>query len=127
MPKNQNTLPPRLLSQLYHDVDVCQRREASEATVTMDPLMNNQKKQKKKKATSTKKESYDKNAVAIVKSVSQMGCVSQDSEFFGFSKRQTSLGKPDVMSWDRFVEYDSLNLRHVKRVSGTKKKTIAWE
>ena len=39
--KNQNTLPPRLLSQPYHEVEVCRRREASEAKVTMDPFFDN--------------------------------------------------------------------------------------
>ena len=37
-------------------------------------------KKPKKRATSQKEESDDKNAVAIVKSVSQLGCVSQDSD-----------------------------------------------
>ena len=35
--KNQNTLAPRLLSQPYHEVEVCQGREVSEAKVTMGP------------------------------------------------------------------------------------------
>ena len=39
--KKQNTLPPRFLSQPYHEVEVCQRREASEAKVTMDPFFDN--------------------------------------------------------------------------------------
>ena len=33
--KNQNTLPPHLLSQPYHDVEVCRGIEVSEAKVTM--------------------------------------------------------------------------------------------
>ena len=39
--KNQNTLPPRLLSQPYHEVEVCRGREVSEAKVTMGPFFNN--------------------------------------------------------------------------------------
>ena len=39
--KNQNTLPPRLPSQPFHEVEVCQRREASEAKVTMGPFFEN--------------------------------------------------------------------------------------
>ena len=38
---NRNTLPPRLLSQPYHEVEVCRRREASEAKVTMVPFFDN--------------------------------------------------------------------------------------
>ena len=33
--KNQNTLPPHLLSQPHHEVEVCRGREVSEATGTM--------------------------------------------------------------------------------------------
>ena len=39
--KNQNTLPPHLPSQPFHEVDVCRRREASEAKVTMGPFFDN--------------------------------------------------------------------------------------
>ena len=39
--KNQNTLPPRLLSQPYHEVEVCQGRDVSEAKVIMGPFFNN--------------------------------------------------------------------------------------
>ena len=42
--------------------------------------MNNQIKSQKRATSPQKKESDDKNAVAIVKSVSQLGCVSQDSD-----------------------------------------------
>ena len=35
--KNQNTLP-HLLSQPYHEVEVCRGREVSEAKVTMGPF-----------------------------------------------------------------------------------------
>ena len=39
--KNQNTLPPHLLSQLQHEVEVCRGREVSEAKVTMGPFFDN--------------------------------------------------------------------------------------
>ena len=39
--KNQNTLPPSLLSQPYHEVEVCRGREVSEAKVTMGPVFDN--------------------------------------------------------------------------------------
>ena len=38
--KNQNTLPPHLPSQPFHEGEVCQRREASEANVDMDPFFD---------------------------------------------------------------------------------------
>ena len=40
VPKNQNTLPPRLLSQPYHEVEVCRGREVSEEKVTMSPFFD---------------------------------------------------------------------------------------
>ena len=42
--------------------------------------MNNQIKRPKRSNIPKRRESDDKNAVAIVKSVSQLGCVSQDSD-----------------------------------------------
>ena len=39
--KNQTTLPPHLLSQPYHEVEVCRGREVSEAKVTMGPFFDN--------------------------------------------------------------------------------------
>ena len=39
--KNQNTLPPHLLSQLLHEVEVCRGREVSEAKVSMGPFFDN--------------------------------------------------------------------------------------
>ena len=39
--KNQNTLPPHLLSQPHHEVEVCRGREVSEANVTMGPFFDN--------------------------------------------------------------------------------------
>ena len=39
--KNQNTLPPHLLGQPYHEVEMCRGREVSEAKVTMVPFFDN--------------------------------------------------------------------------------------
>ena len=38
--KNQDTLPPHLLSQPYHEVEVCRGREVSEAKVTIGPFFD---------------------------------------------------------------------------------------
>ena len=61
-PKNQNTLPRHLLSQSYHEIEVCRGRERK---VQKEPLPK-------------KRESDDKNAVSIVKIAPQLGCVSKD-------------------------------------------------
>ena len=39
--KNQITLPPHLLSQPCHEVELCRGREVSEAKVTMGPFFDN--------------------------------------------------------------------------------------
>ena len=39
--KNQNTLPPRLLSQPCREVEVCRGREVSEAKVSVGPFFDN--------------------------------------------------------------------------------------
>ena len=70
-------------------------------------------------------ESEDKNAVAVVKIVPQLGCVSQDSDVLvsqsGKQPGETRCRK----SWDQFEEYDSLSLRYVKQVS--RKRRDAWK
>ena len=67
-----------------------------------------------------RRESEDKGAVAIVKSVSQLGCVSQDSD--ALVSQDRSLGETRCRkSWDRFEEIDSPSLRCVTRVSGKRK------
>ena len=58
-------------------------------------LRNNQIKSQRK-ATSQKEESDDKNAVAMVRKVAQMGCVSQHSDAFVSQGR--SQGKTDAKS-----------------------------
>ena len=55
-------------------------------------LMNNQK---KKSNIPKRREGDDTNAVAIVKSVPQLGCVSQDSDALA-SQGRKSQGKPDA-------------------------------
>ena len=68
-----------------------------------------------------RRESDDKNAVAVVKSVSHLGCVSQDSDAF-VSQGAKSFGKPDAESLERNSKnFDSLSARYVTRVSGTRK------
>ena len=142
MHKNQNTLPPRLLSQPHHEVVVCRRKEVSEAksnhgailrqpcrcylrgTCTRTPCeywhppecqfyesetgcevgdkcqfphhkVDEQPKKKPKNGyySHKRRESDDKNAVAIVKTVSQLGCVSQDSDAL-VSQGRKSRGNP---------------------------------
>ena len=79
------------------------------------------KKPKKSDHAQKVRENDDKNAVSIVKIISQMGCVSQDSEPSEFQKKR-SIGETRCKkSWDRFEEYDSLSLRYVKHVSGNRK------
>ena len=70
------------------------------------------KKPKKSDHSQIRRESDDKNAVAIVRSVSQKGCVSQENK-----PLETRCKK----SWDRFEEYDSLSLRYTKQVSRKRK------
>ena len=85
-------------------------------------MNNNQVKMPKKSFNSPKRrESDDKGAVAIVKTVPQLSCVSQDSEPSdsprGAKSRETRCKK----SWDQFEEHDSLSLRYVMQVSGKRK------
>ena len=51
--KNQNTQAPGLLSQPYHEVEVCRRREVSKAKVTMVPFSENRGKYLKGTCTRT--------------------------------------------------------------------------
>ena len=39
--KNQNTMPPHLLSPPYHENELCRGREVSQAKVTMGPFFDN--------------------------------------------------------------------------------------
>ena len=56
-------------------------------------LMNNQTKSRKRATSLRRRESDDKNAVAIVKIVSQLGSVSQDSDAL-VSQGRKSRGNP---------------------------------
>ena len=67
-----------------------------------------------------REESDDKNVVAIVKSVPQFGCVSQDSGAL-VSQGRKSRGNRCRKSWDRFEEYDSFSRLFVKQVSRKRK------
>ena len=82
--------------------------------------MNNQTKSTKRILFSKKKRfSDDKNAVAIVKIVPQLGCVSQDSENIGFSKRKTVPGKP--------MQKVLGSMRQVRFTQSTPRQTSTWE
>ena len=147
--KNQNTLPLHLLSQPYHEVEVCRGREVSEAKVTMVPLFDNRadiirefparerlvnstagdrclfphhkvdenppkKKPKKGYYSHKRRESDDKNAVATLTSVSQLGCVSPDSDALGFLKEEKQpRGNPmqKVLGSNRKVRFTQSSLR----------------
>ena len=94
------------------------------------------KKPKKGYYSHKRRDNDDKNAVAVVKIVPQLGCLSQDPDPL-VSQRETVRGKPGAKSWDQFEEYDSRSLRHVKQVSekslrygkqvSEKRRTIAWK
>ena len=58
------------------------------------------------------RESDDKNVVGIVKSVSLLGCVSEDSDAL-VSQGGKSGGTRCRKSWNQFKGYDSLSLRCV--------------
>ena len=68
----------------------------------------------------------DKNAVAVVKVVSQLGCVSQDSELLDSQRGAGSRGNPmkKVLGPNRRIRLPSL--RFVKQVSG-KRNDQRWE
>ena len=77
----------RTLCEYWHPPE-CQFKKKRKRVVRLETsvcffitrLMNNQIKKPKKSNIPKRRESDDKNAVAIVKSVSQLGCVSQDSD-----------------------------------------------
>ena len=72
------------------------------------------KKKPKKRYSPKRKESNDKNAVAIVTRVSQLGCVRK-IQMHSFLKVE-SLGETRCRkSWNQFKGYDSQSLRYVMR------------
>ena len=83
-------------------------------------LFPHYKEKAEKERLSKRRESDDKNAVAIVKSVPQLGCVSQ-IQMHSFLKVESFGEARCRKSWNQFKRYDLLSLRHVKRVSGKKK------
>ena len=73
------------------------------------------KKPKKGYYSHNKRESDDKNAVAIVKIVPLLGCVSDSDALVsqGGKSQETRRKK----SWDQFEKYGSLSLRYVTQLS----------
>ena len=61
-------------------------------------LTNNQTKSQRNATIPAKRENEDKNAVAVVKIVPQLGCVSQDSEALVPQRGKQSQGKTDARS-----------------------------
>ena len=84
-----------------------------------------QKRVVSKKATihPKRRESDDKNAVAVVKIVPQLGCVSQDSVALVSQRGKQPRGNPmqKVLNAINSKEFDSLSPRHVARVYGKRK------
>ena len=76
-------------------------------------LMNGQIKNRKKSNIPKRRESDDNNAVAAVKSVSQLGCVSQDSDAL-VSQGRMSRGNPMqiVLAPIQRVRFTRSTLRH---------------
>ena len=74
------------------------------------------KKPKKVYYSHKRRESDDNNAVAIVKIVPQLGCVSQDSDALVSQRGKQLRGNRCKKSWDRFETCGSLSLRYVKQV-----------
>ena len=87
--------------------------------------MNNKTKSPKKATLPTKEENNDKNVVALVKIVPQLGCVSQDSKVL-VSRRGKTSKKHDAKS----LGINSKSTVHqVFATSSTypgKERTIAW-
>ena len=88
-------------------------------------LMNNQIKNRKKLYYPKRRANDDKNAVAIAKSVPQLGCVSQDSDALVFQVRK-SRGNPMQKVLEPIQRVRFTKSRNVKRVAG-KRKDHRWE
>ena len=78
------------------------------------------KKPKKGFYSPKRREIDDKNAVAIVKIVPQLGCVLPDSETLESQRGKQSPWNP-MQVLDQFEKYCSPSLRFVKQVSGKRK------
>ena len=88
--------------------------------------MNNQIKSRKRATSPKRRGSDDKNAVAIVKSVSQLGCVSQDSDALDSQRDRQSRGNPMQKVLEPIQRVRFTSLRHIKQVS-RKRKDHRWE
>ena len=71
-----------------------------------------QKKPKKGYYSHKRRESDDKNAVAVVKIVPQLGCVSQDWDAWVLKETNSPYETRCKKSWDQFEEYGSLSKDH---------------
>ncbi len=89
-------------------------------------LTNNRVSNRKKSDHSHKIRDGDKNAVAMVKIVSQMGCVSQDSELLDSQRSKQARGNPmqKVLGPIRRIQFTQSTLRQAS--IREKKGTIAW-
>ena len=82
-------------------------------------LTNNRTKSRKRATIlSPKTESDDKNAVAFVKNVPQLGCVSQDSDALISQRGKQSWETRCKKSWDRFEKYDSKHIQSQRERQG---------
>ena len=74
-----------------------------------------------------RRESDDKNAVAIVEIVPQMGCVSQDTELLDSQRGKQALGTPDAKG----LGTKSKNTIHTVYATSSKypgkERTVAWK
>ena len=68
------------------------------------------------------KKGGDKSAVAIVKSVRQLGCLSQDAG----PPESATISRKSTKFWDQFDEYDTQEVRCVKQTS-EKTKVHRWK
>ena len=74
-----------------------------------------------------RRESEDKGAVAVVKSVSQLGCVLQDSDALEFSCHERVSGKPDAKRLKRNSKSSIHKVHATSREYPGQEKTIAWK
>ena len=89
-------------------------------------LMNNQIKKLQKSNIPRRRESDDKNAVAIVKSVSQLGCVSKDSDAL-VSRGRKSRGNPMQNVLEPIQKGTVHSVYAASSKYPGKERTIAWK
>ena len=100
----------------YWHLPACQFYKARDKCLFPHYKVEEQPSKKPKKSFQNGK-SDDKGAEAIVKTVPQFGCVSQESEPSELPKSVKYRGNPRRKVWDQFDGYDSHSLRYVKQVS----------